>query len=145
VKRNASARSALGRATPNPYLNMKLTADSIVIGEHNFAGFSPRATREQKAYVLGTKLGPMLLVVTNSKVEATDEWYERLGERAEVDVDADASALADYGPTIDEAIDNAISRGAIRINYDGIMVWVYHYEWCREFESIRAAAEYFRQ
>ena len=122
---------------------MKLTAERIAIGQDNFAGYSPRAAADQKAYVLGYQFGPMLLVVTNSIEEAIDEWDERYGTR--VDVDADADTLGDYGPTIEEAITNAMEHGEIRVNYGGTMVWVDHYEWCREFDSIRAAAEYFRQ
>lgn len=122
---------------------MKLTAERIAIGQDNYAGYSPRATADQKAYVLGAQFGPMLLVVTNSIEEAIDEWDERYGTR--VDVDADARTLADYGPDTESAVDAAMSHGDIRINDGGTMVWVDHYEWCREFDSIRAAADYFRR
>lgn len=121
---------------------MKLTADRIHIGQDNYAGYSPRATADQKAYVLGFQFGPMLLVVSNSIEEAIDEFDERFGER--VDLQADAGILSDYGPNTESAIDAAMSSGDIRINDGGTMVWVDHYEWCREFDSIRSAADYFR-
>jgi len=122
---------------------MKLTADRIAIGQDNFAGYSPRATADQKAYVLGVQFGPMLLVVTNSIEEAVNEWDERYGTR--VDFDADADTLEDYGPDTESALEAAMSHGEIRINDGGTMVWVDPYEWCREFDSIRAAADYFRK
>lgn len=131
------------RGNPFPSRNMKLTADKIYIGQDNYAGFSPRATADQKAYVLGVQFGPMLLVVTNSVEEAIDEWDERYGQR--VDFEADAGMLSDYGPDAESAVDAAMSHGDIRVNDGGTMVWVDHYEWCREFDSIRAAADYFRQ
>ena len=62
------------RGNPFPSQIMKLTADKIAIGQDNYAGYSPRATADQKAYVLGVQFGPMLLVVTNSIEEAIDEW-----------------------------------------------------------------------
>ena len=130
------------RGNPYPSPIMKLTAERIVLGQDNYAGYSPRATADQKAYVLGVQFGPMLLVVTNSMAEAVDEWDERHGTR--VDLEADASTLADYGPDTESAVEAAMLQGDIRINDGGTMVWVDPYEWCREFDSIRAAADYFR-
>jgi len=130
------------RGNPYPSPIMKLTAERIVLGQDNYAGYSPRATADQKAYVLGVQFGPMLLVVTNSMAEAVDEWDERHGTR--VDLEADASTLADYGPDTESAVEAAMLQGDIRINDGGTMVWVDPHEWCREFGSIRDAADYFR-
>lgn len=121
---------------------MKLTADRIHIGEDNYAGCSPRATADQKAYVLGYQFGPQLLVVTNSIQEAFDAFDELCG--TPVDFAEDASTLADYGETAEEAIEAAMNCGDIRVNDGGTFVWVDPYEWVREFDSIRAAADFFR-
>ena len=132
------------RGNPSTLETMKLTADRIAIGQDNYAGYSPRATADQKAFVLGLHMvGPMLLVVTNSMEEAIDEYDERYGAR--VDFEADADTLADYGPDTESAVEAAMLHGEIRINDGGTMVWVDPAEWCREFESIRAAADYFRR
>ena len=98
--------------------------------------------RNNRAIVLGHQFGPTLLVVTDLLQEAIDEWDERHGERVNPDTDADI--LSDYGPTTEEAIEAAMNCGDIRINDGGTMVWVDHYEWAREFQSISEAADFFR-
>ena len=92
---------------------------------------------DDKCFVFGHQFGPGFIALADCIEDAIDEWDERHGQR--VDYEADAATLRDYGPTDEEAIDKAMCDGDIRINSGGTTVWVDHYEWVREFDSIAAA------
>jgi hypothetical protein len=87
---------------------------------------------DRGVFLIGHEFGPRLLAVNAELADAIDEYDERFGER----VDLSDSALADYdGATTDARIESAMDCGDIRVNHCGTMVWVSHYEWCREFAS----------
>ena len=93
-----------------------------------------------KVYVLGFQFGPHLVVVGESLDWALSELDERFGER----VEPGDTALADYvGSTDEERIESAIGAGDARYNDGGTFVWVDHYEWLREYDSVAAAREHF--
>lgn len=103
-----------------------------------------RSRFPNRAFVYGVQFGPMLLAVTGSDEEACSEWDERFGRR--VDPVADAADLADYkGATVGEQIENAMDAGDIRCNDGGSLVWVDHYEWCHEFDTVADAGRFFRE
>lgn len=114
----------------------KLLPKNVALCSHHYP-----TRRHQKATVWGHQFGPTMLAVGPAH-ESVDEWDERHGMR--VDPVADLATLRDYGPTVDDAIEAAMNEGDIRINDVGTMVWVDHYEWCREFDSIAEAAKFFR-
>ena len=92
---------------------------------------------DDKCFVFGHQFGPVFVAITDDLEDAIDEWDERHGQR--VDYEEDATTLRDYGPTDEEAVEKAMYDGDIRINSGGTTVWVDHYEWVREFDSIAAA------
>lgn len=95
-------------------------------------------------YVFGHAFGWQLLTVEADLDDALDEYDERFGTR--VDFEADASTLADYdGATLDDQVESAMSAGDIRVNSGGTTVWVDHYEWVREFATVRAARAFTRK
>jgi hypothetical protein len=117
---------------------MKLTLKDVYIGTERHGRPWDRGP---KAFVLGVQFGPMLLVASESCEEALNEWDERHGQR----LDDDMQALADYdGATDHERIESAMNCGDIRINDGGTTIWVDHYEWIREFDTIREAGMFFR-
>lgn len=88
------------------------------------------------AIVVGDEFGPVLLFVGHSVETAIDEWDERHGQR----VDPEDAALADYPG----GIEGALESGDARVNDGGTVVWVNHYEWVREFRTVREAGRFWR-
>jgi len=119
-----------------------LTLDRIYVGALH--GCKRPWDRGPRAFVLGDQFGAKLLVAGEDLDEAFDEFDERFGRR--VDFVADARDMADYdGATVAEQVESAMNGGDIRINDGGTTVWVDHYEWCREFDTIREAGAFYRQ
>lgn len=97
--------------------------------------------RDSGTFVLGHAFGPCMLATRCTLEEAIDEFDERYGERVSVT----DSALADYpGETISERVEAALAEGDTRCNYGGTTVWVDHYEWVRQFATVRQAGRFFR-
>lgn len=88
------------------------------------------------AIVVGDEFGPVLLCVGHSVETALSEWDERHGQR----VEPEDSALADYSG----GIEGALESGDVRVNDGGTLVWVSHYEWFREFRTVREAGRFWR-
>jgi hypothetical protein len=117
---------------------MKLTLKDVYIGTESHGRPWDRGP---KAFVLGVQFGPMLLVASESYEEALEEFDERHGDR----VDAASIDLLDYpGETTSDRVESAMNCGDIRMNSGGTTIWVDHYEWLREFDTIREAGMFFR-
>lgn len=92
----------------------------------------------RKVFVLGYQFGPMMITRNASLEEAIDEFDEKFGTRVKPN-DPD---LKDYGDTPEEAVEEAMNSGDIRINDGGTMVWVDHSEWFREFPNYGSAMKW---
>ena len=101
-----------------------------------------KSARGRRCFLLGFQFGAVLLTVGASEEEALDEFDERHGER--VGDYATDSALRDYGPDAEKAIDAAMNDGDIRMNDGGTTVWVDHYEWMKEFPNATEAMRFLR-
>lgn len=120
-----------------------LGAEACYVGHRTGFAHARWSDDKPRAIVAGTQFGPMLLCVGADLAECIDEWDERYGER--VDVDKDASTLADYaGDDVAARIESAMADGDIRVNDGGTMVWVDHYEWFRTFTTVREAGRFYR-
>jgi hypothetical protein len=94
--------------------------------------------RTDRAFVVGSALGPMVLVVGGDACEALDTFTGRYCEP----VDASDPALADCG-----GLEKALDEGEVRWTDEGAR-WVDHYEWLRGFEgpdAVRRAGQFWRE
>lgn len=114
---------------------------------------------ERPCFVLGYEFGPVLLAVACHLEDAIDEMDE-LPSAQQVDWEADKDTILDYvdSYTGDEFDPEDLSEetqlqrgfyaamdcGEIRMNDGGTTVWVSHYEWFREFDTVREAGQFIR-
>lgn len=116
---------------------MKLSAKHIYQG----------TSCSRSAFVIGDEFGPCILATNCSLEDAIDEWDERHGKR--VDFDLDRECIRDYTEYDDSPNEEfpgffgAMNCGDIRINDGGTIIWVNHYEWFREFPTVKEAGKFF--
>jgi hypothetical protein len=110
---------------------MKLDRKDLYISS---AGYST-----ERAFVVGSMFGPMLLAVGGTLHEAADEFAIRYNEP----VEPDDPALADYP----NGFVGALNEGAAEWTDEGPR-WADIYQWAREFrgpDAVRRAGEFFRK
>lgn len=95
--------------------------------------------RTEAAIVIGNRWGPCVLAARASLAEALDYYDEHYGRL----IEEDDPALRDYGDTLKNALESAVSHGDARYGPEGA-VWVEEDEWMREFRTVREAGAWLR-
>lgn len=107
---------------------MKLCSTDIVLSSR---------LRTDRAFIVGSMFGPMVLCVGGTAEEALDIFHGAFCDP----VEADDPALADCG-----GLEGALAEGSV-VSTEAGFRWADHYVWLKEFtgkDAVRRAGRYWR-